>query len=113
MGFAPASANGTLACGISFSGSAGCRREPGGRRTTLRTNTDQPNNGKVRKNNGTKKTSGMNRAHGVNVSSQDTAVTAAVGAAMKQTAELSIVTTGLSGAPGVPGSPPRGITSRE
>jgi len=55
----------------------------------------------------------MNRAHGVNVSSQDTAVTAAVGAAMKQTAELSIVTTGLSGAPGVPGSPPRGITSRE
>ena len=112
MGFAPASANGTLARGISFSGSACCRREPGGRRTTLRTNTDQPNNGKVRKNNGTKKTSGMNRAHGVNVSSQDTAVTAAMGAAMKQTAELSIVTTGLSRTPGIPVSAPRGITSR-
>jgi hypothetical protein len=42
------SASGTLAPGISFSGSAACRQEPGGRRTTLRMNTDQPNNGKVR-----------------------------------------------------------------
>jgi hypothetical protein len=75
-------------------------------------NTDQPNNGKVGKNNGTKKTSGMNRAHGVNVSSQDSTVMATAGAAMKQTAELSIVTTGLSDAPGVPGPRPRGITAR-
>jgi hypothetical protein len=109
---APASASGTLAHGISFQRVG---RLPPGARRPPHDAEDEHRPAEQREgeeNNGTKKTSGMNRAHGVNVISQDTTVTAAAGPAMKQTAELSIVTTGLSGPLGVPGPPPRGITSR-